>query len=92
MTITESRLSLDPAGDDFVLRRVDASGAETTIALSETDISRSDLVLWHLASFRCAAKIGRYWRHSGHWSALARNALVAIDSKRTNGQSGFAVG
>jgi len=60
MTITESRLSLDPAGDDFVLRRVDASGAETTIALSETDISRSDLVLWHLASFRCAAKIGRF--------------------------------
>ena len=38
MALTESKLSLDPAGDDFILRRVDASGAVTTIALSETDI------------------------------------------------------
>jgi hypothetical protein len=38
---------------------------------------------WHLASFRCAAKFGRYWRHSGHCSALALNGSVAIDPKRT---------
>ena len=29
-------------------------------------------------SFRCAAKFGRYWMHSGHCSALALNGSVAI--------------
>jgi hypothetical protein len=38
MALTESKLSLEPAGDNFILRRVDASGAVTTVALSETDI------------------------------------------------------
>ncbi len=27
--------------------------------------------------------IGRYWRHSGHWLALALNGSVANDPKRT---------
>jgi hypothetical protein len=27
----------------------------------------------HLATFRRAAKSGRYWMHSGHWPALALN-------------------
>src|ERR1035438_5566746 len=31
-----------------------------------------DLRLWHLASFRCVAKFGHYWRHSGHWSVSIR--------------------
>src|SRR5450830_1497818 len=26
---------------------------------------------WHIASFCCAAKIGRYWRHSGHRAGIA---------------------
>ena len=38
MTITESRLSLDPDGDDFLLRRRAADGTTTSIKLSETDI------------------------------------------------------
>jgi hypothetical protein len=38
---------------------------------------------WHLASIRTDAVNGRYWRHSGHWSALALNASVAIDPKQT---------
>ncbi len=38
MALTESRLSLDPAGDDFVLRRIAADGTTTMILLSETDI------------------------------------------------------
>jgi hypothetical protein len=38
---------------------------------------------WHLASFRSAAKIGRYWSNSGHWSAPALNGLVANDPQQT---------
>src|ERR1700722_4710022 len=38
MTLTESKLSLDPDGDDFVLRRVAADHTTTTMKLSETDI------------------------------------------------------
>jgi hypothetical protein len=26
----------------------------------------ANVCLWHLASFRCAAKFGRYWVHNGH--------------------------
>jgi hypothetical protein len=42
-----------------------------------------DVAYWHFASFRSAAKIGRYWGHSGHWSAMARNASVVNDPERT---------
>jgi hypothetical protein len=38
MTTTESKLSLDPDGIDFVLRRTMPDGTTTTINLSETDI------------------------------------------------------
>src|SRR5659263_228676 len=37
-----------------------------------------DVGYWHIASFRCAAKLGRYWRHSGHCSALAHIANSGI--------------
>jgi hypothetical protein len=37
-----------------------------------------DVCLWHIASFRCAAKLGRYWRYSGHCSALAHIANFGI--------------
>ena len=39
---------------------------------------------WHVAPFRCAAKIGRYRSNSGHWSALALNASVANDPKQSS--------
>ena len=26
---------------------------------------------WHIASFRCTAKIGRYWGNSGHRTGIA---------------------
>src|SRR5450756_1619218 len=35
------------------------------------DLSRDDRY-WHIASFRCVAKFGRYWRHSGHGSVSIR--------------------
>ena len=38
---------------------------------------------WHIASIRTDALNGRYWSHSGHWWALARNGAVANDPKRT---------
>ena len=38
MTMTESKLSLDPDGEDFVLRRVMPDGTTTTMKLSERDI------------------------------------------------------
>jgi hypothetical protein len=38
---------------------------------------------WHIASYRCAVKIGRYWVHSGHWPRLVLNSSVANDPKRT---------
>jgi hypothetical protein len=33
---------------------------------------------------------GRYWRHSGHWLALALNGSVANDPERTLGLFGFS--
>src|SRR5450759_4892646 len=39
---------------------------------------------WHLASIWADALNGRYWRHSGHSAALARNASVAFDPKETS--------
>src|ERR1035437_9313275 len=47
--------------------------------------SRQNVAYWHIASFRCAAKIGRYWVHSGHWSAFALNGSVANDPMRQLG-------
>jgi hypothetical protein len=38
MTKTESKLSLDPDGDDFILRRVMPDGSTTMMKLSETDV------------------------------------------------------
>jgi hypothetical protein len=42
-----------------------------------------DVCFCHFASFRCAAKFGRYRRHCGHCSGLALNGSVANDPKRT---------
>jgi hypothetical protein len=38
---------------------------------------------WHLASIRARALNGRYWGHSGHWSARARDGSAAIDPSAT---------
>jgi hypothetical protein len=48
-------------------------------------MSGGDVRFWHIASFRCAAKFGRYWRHSGHRAPPALNGYVANDPKRTSG-------
>jgi hypothetical protein len=39
----------------------------------------TDVCFWHLASFHCAAKIGRYWGNSDHCSTMALNGSVAFD-------------
>src|ERR1019366_4886804 len=38
---------------------------------------------WHFASVIAARYFGRYWGHSGHWSAGARDGSVANDPNRT---------
>jgi hypothetical protein len=38
---------------------------------------------WHIASFRCVAKFGRYWSSSGHCSTPARNVSVENDPTET---------
>jgi hypothetical protein len=43
----------------------------------------TNVCLWHIASIRAHALNGRYWMHSGHWSALARNASAANDPSRS---------
>jgi hypothetical protein len=40
---------------------------------------------WPIASIRTHTLNGRYRRHSGHCSALARNGSVANDPQRTSG-------
>ena len=39
---------------------------------------------WHIASFRCAAKFGRYWVHSGQRWILAPDGLSAFDPTATS--------
>jgi hypothetical protein len=34
---------------------------------------RRDVACWHIASFRCVANFGRYWRHSGHAEPVLAN-------------------
>src|SRR5664280_768360 len=45
-----------------------------------------DVCFWHIASFRCAAKLDRYWRHSGQVPASTLTNAVANDTKRTTAQ------
>src|ERR1017187_2298286 len=35
---------------------------------------------WHIASFRCAAKLVAYWTNNGERSGLVLNGSVAIDA------------
>jgi hypothetical protein len=46
--------------------------------IPEVPFAKMNVCCWHIASFRCAAKLGRYWRHSGHCSALAHIANSGI--------------
>ena len=41
----------------------------------------ADRGVWHISSIRCAAKLGRCWSNSEHWSKLALNGSVAHDPK-----------
>ena len=47
----------------------------------------SHVWVWPIASLRCLAKFGRYWRHSGHWLRLGLDASVANDPLRTSNAS-----
>ena len=42
-----------------------------------------NVAYWHFASFRCAAKIGRYWSNSGQILILASDGHDANDPTRT---------
>jgi hypothetical protein len=56
--------------------------------MAASSVSRNhvrDGGFWHISSFGCAAKIGRYWSNSGHCSTLALNGSVANDPERTLG-------
>ncbi len=74
MTITESRISLDPNGDDFVLRRVAANGAVTTMALSETDV----LTLAQSAPAFQLEILRRHDPGGGNYSAVAVTEIAQI--------------
>jgi hypothetical protein len=39
---------------------------------------------WHIASFRCAAKLVGYWTNNGQRSARALTGSAAIDQKATS--------
>jgi hypothetical protein len=51
------------------------------LAIKDQDVAGGSF--WHIASFRCAAKFGRYWVHSGQNLDLARDDLSANDPERT---------
>jgi len=40
-----------------------------------------NVAYWHLAPFRCVAKLVVYWTNNGQRSALALNGSVANDPK-----------
>src|SRR5665811_1796524 len=40
---------------------------------------------WHIASFRCAAKLVAYWTNNGQRLALGPDGSAAIDPKQTSG-------
>jgi hypothetical protein len=40
---------------------------------------------WHIASFRCAAKLVAYWTNNGQTSSGRLKSYAAIDPKRTLG-------
>jgi hypothetical protein len=42
-----------------------------------------DFRFWHLASFRCAAKIVAYWTNNGQKAALGLDLSAAIDPTAT---------
>jgi hypothetical protein len=74
MALTESKLSLDPVGDNFVLRRVDAEGLVTTMALSETDI----LTLAQSVPALQQQVLSRHNPKAGSHSAVAVTEVVQV--------------
>lgn len=74
MSITESKLSLDPDGDDFVLRRVMPDGRTTTMKLSGTDI----LTLAQSVPALQQQILSRHMPRSGDHSPVAVTEVVQI--------------
>jgi hypothetical protein len=66
-------------------RMVDLAPAAAETAMGSRQLHTGQNVRsWPIASIRTHTLNGRYRRHSGHCSALARNGSVANDPKRTN--------
>src|SRR5450759_499066 len=55
----------------------ESRGSRTVLGAPGGEIPPGDSTI---ATFRCAAKFGRDWSNSEHWSGLALNGLVANDS------------
>jgi hypothetical protein len=51
--------------------------------VSQLDHVVRDVAYWHKADMPAHPPDVRYWSNSGHWAAVARNALVANDAKQT---------
>src|SRR5665811_82750 len=54
----------------------ESRGSRTVLGAPGGEIPPGDSTI---ATFRCAAKFGRDWSNSEHWSGLALNGLVAND-------------
>jgi len=74
MTITESKLSLDPDGDDFILSRKAEDGKITKIKLSETDI----LTLAQSVPALQQQVLSRHMPSAGTHSAVAVTEVVQV--------------
>jgi hypothetical protein len=81
MALTRSKLSLDPDGDNFVLRRVEASGTTTTMKLSETDV----LTLGQSVPALQQLVLSRRKPRGGSHTAVSATEVsqVALHSERT---------
>jgi hypothetical protein len=74
MSLTESKLSLDPDGDDFVLRRVMPDGTTTIMKLSETDV----LTLAQSAPALQQQVLSRHAPKGGDHSAVSATPVAQV--------------
>jgi hypothetical protein len=70
-----SSLTLDPDGDDFILRRTDTDGITTTIALSAQDV----LTLAQSAPALQQQVLSRHAPKGGNVTAIAANPVKQIE-------------
>lgn len=74
MTLTESKLSLDPDGDDFVLTRKAEDGTVTSMKLSETDI----LTLTQSVPALQQQVLSRHNRNASDYTAVSATQVVQM--------------